>query len=416
MSSNGCKQKKTCRKRRGSRTAAIIGCVLGVFILAAAAYALWESPPGRDESGLLLPSNSPAPATNAPEHAAAASPEADETALDRDEDEYTFLLVGKDKGGANTDTILVGKLNTRDHTIDVVSIPRDTLVNISIGVKKVNVLYELDLNSGGNGVDGLNEGIRDLLGFYVDCYAVVDLTAFEKLVDAIGGVYYDVPVDMYYNDPDQNLSINIPAGYQWLSGADALKVVRYRAGYADADIGRIRTQQDFLKSVAGQLLTIGNIPNLKEASDIFLEYVDTDLSSANIAFCVREFLLCNEDDINFYTLPGNYADSVGGFSYVTLYLDEWLDMVNAYLNPWNSDVTYRNVNILTRVNGLLTATTGSIAGGENSFLTMDEYLASLRGGDVPEDSGGGDIPEETADGGAIPDPPADGGEVPGNSE
>ena len=76
--------------------------------------------------------------------------------------------------------------------------------------------------------------------------------------------------------------------------------------------------------------------------------------------------------------PSTGTDSVGGFSYVSLYPDEWLQMVNDYLNPWSEEVTEENVNILTRKNGALYATTGVIAGGEASFLTMEEYLASLR--------------------------------------
>jgi len=397
---NGSRKKSALRTRRRSPLAVIVGSVLGILILAAAAYALWETPPDHDNSGLSLPDVTAAPADDAAEPTAESSPETEGTSDDRDEDKYTFLVVGRDKEGGNTDTILIGCLDTENHTVNVVSIPRDTLVNTTCNVKKVNVLYQYDLNNGGNGVDGLCNGIRDLIGFYPDFYAVVDLTAFEKLVDTIGGVYYDVPINMYYNDPTQDLYINIAAGYQWLSGAEALKVVRYRAGYIDADIGRIGTQQDFLKAVASQMLTLGNIPNLSKFANIFTEYVETDLSTANISFLAREFLLCDEDDINFYTLPGDYADSIGGFSYVSLYLDEWLEMVNTYLNPWNEDVTTQNVNILTRENGVLTATTGVIAGGEDSFLTMSDYLASIGYDDTddaedPEVTDGADSPDST---------------------
>lgn len=373
----GNKSKKKHSAKRRSRTAAIICSVLGVVLLTVAAYRIWEKPPAHDESGLSQPAVSAAPdaaGSDAPD----TSPDGQAADAGAHNDAvYTFLVVGRDKVGANTDTILVGSLNTDTHAINIVSIPRDTLVNISCNVKKVNVLYEYDLNNGGNGVDGLLSGIRDLIGFNVDFYAVVDLEAFVKLVDTIGGVYYDVPVDMYYDDPTQDLHIAIPAGYQWLDGENALKVVRFRKGYANADIGRIGTQQDFLKAVAKQMLKLGNIPNLTKLSDIFTQYVDTDLTSANISFLARQFLLCKADDINFYTLPGNYGDSIGGFSYVSLDLDQWLEMVNTYLNPWDKAVTVDNVNILTRENGVLTATTGVIAGGADSFLTMQEYLASI---------------------------------------
>ena len=171
---------------------------------------------------------------------------------------------------------MVATFDIVNHTIDVVSIPRDTLVNVSWGTKKVNTIYSA------TGLDGLLDGISDLLGYKINCYAIVDLEAFVQLIDCIGGVDYDVPVDMYYNAPDQNLSIAIPAGPTHLDGEEALKVVRFRSGYASADIGRIETQQDFLKTVAEQLLQIGNITKINEFAKIFEEYVDTNLSLGNI--------------------------------------------------------------------------------------------------------------------------------------
>ncbi|MFR3290684.1 MAG: LCP family protein [Lachnospiraceae bacterium] len=205
---------------------------------------------------------------------------------------YTFPVVGLDKAGYNTDTMMVGRIDTKNHEINVVSIPRDTMVNVSWSVKKVNTLYAADINSGGNGIDGLMDGLKDILGFQIDCYAVVDLNAFVQLVDAIGGVDYNVPIDMNYYDPTQDLYISIPAGEQHLDGEEALKVVRFRSGYATADIGRIGTQQDFLMSVASQMLTLGNIPNLPTFIDIFVNNVDTNLSAENLAFFARQFLMC----------------------------------------------------------------------------------------------------------------------------
>ena len=126
-------------------------------------------------------------------------------------------------------------------------------------------------------------------------------------MDAIGGVDYNVPVNMNYYDPTQDLYINIAAGEQHLTGEEALKVVRFRSGYASADIGRIGTQQDFLKSVASQMLTLGNIPNLPTFIDIFEEYVETNMTTANLAYFARQFLMCKSEDINFHTLPGKHA-------------------------------------------------------------------------------------------------------------
>lgn len=357
--------------KRGSKAAIVICVILVLIFGAVAAYMIWEKPPERQGGGLVDPT---APSVS-PDGDVSVSPSVQPTEdpdagapASLNENMYTFLVVGLDKVGYNTDTMMIGRMDTKTHEINVVSIPRDTMVNVSWSVKKVNTLYAADINSGGNGIDGLMDGLKDILGFQIDCYAVVDLNAFVQLVDAIGGVDYNVPIDMNYYDPTQDLYISIPAGQQHLDGEEALKVVRFRSGYATADIGRIGTQQDFLMSVASQMLTLGNIPNLPTFIDIFVNNVDTNLSAENIAFFARQFLLCKSEDIHFYTLPGNYGDSVKGLSYVSINIEEWLQMVNDCLNPYDQDVTEANVNILVHsyTTGFY-STTGYIAGGKDSF-------------------------------------------------
>ena len=276
---------------------------------------------------------------------------------------YTFLIVGSDDGNGNTDTMLVGMLDTVNKQLNVVSIPRDTLVNVSWSIKKVKSIMA---NKGGP--SGLAEGLKDILGYTVDCYASIDLQAFVELVDAVGGVDFDVPQDMDYDDSAQDLYIHISKGYQHLTGEEAIKVVRYRSGYAMGDIGRIQTQQAFLKALASQLLQIGNITKVKEFANIFTQYVDTNLTVGNIVWFGMQFLQLKEENINFMMLPGNVGDSVNGLSYVSIYLYDWVDMINAYINPFQDDISASNLNVLTRdSNGNLYATTGYIAGGLDSF-------------------------------------------------
>ena len=199
-------------------------------------------------------------------------------------------------------------------------------------------------------------------------YAVVDLEAFVKLIDAIGGVDYDVPVDMYYWDPAQDLSIELSAGPQHLTGEQAVGVMRFRSGYVTADIGRIGTQQDFLMSIASQFLTLGSIPHLSEFISIFEEYVLTNMTTANLAFFARQFLMCSSEDIHFATIPANTNDAIKGLSYCSIYVNEWLEEVNAHLNPYDTPVTTANVNILTHsMSSGFYSTTGTIAGGADSF-------------------------------------------------
>ena len=381
------------KRSKAGKAAAVAVCVVLILVFGAVAwYIAWEKPPERPGGGLVDPTyESTNPEDGGSPDATAeptVSPTEDPNAgapASLNENMYTFLVVGLDQVSNSTDTMMVGRIDTENHTIDVVSLPRDTLVNVSWSVKKINTLYSADINTGGNGIDGLLDGLKDILGFQIDCYAVVDLTAFVELVDAIGGVDYNVPVNMNYYDPTQDLYINIPAGEQHLDGEEALKVVRFRSGYASADIGRIGTQQDFLKSAASQMLTLGNIPNLPTFIDIFEEYVVTNMSASNLAFFARQFLLCKSEDINFHTLPGNYGDSIKGLSYVSINISEWLEMVNTYLNPYDQDVTEANVNILTHSSSTgFYSTTGYVAGGVDSFYDNTAAFSSADGTDSAE--------------------------------
>lgn len=256
---------------------------------------------------------------------------------------YTFLVAARDVASGCTDVIIVGRFDTKKHTINMVSIPRDTMINK--GNLKVNTAYQGDLASGGNGVDGLLKEMKKILGFDIDSYAIVDIEAVAKLIDAIGGVYFDVPMDMKYDDASQHLHINIKKGYQKLSGEDAVKVMRFRKGYANGDLGRIQTQHDFIKALAEQILDVGNIPNLGAAIEIYQEHVQTNLSAGNILFYAKHFLDMNMDDIQFVDMPQMMGGLVNGQSFIFINPTKWITVINEYLNPYKEDITQKNVNI-----------------------------------------------------------------------
>lgn len=363
-------------RRKKRRRAVIVIAVLALIVLGGvAAYTHFVRPPE-------LPQEAASPGTDADEPSTPQDDEEPQEYIDngyRKEYRYTFLVLGVDQIKSNTDTILVGTLDVKDHWLHVVSIPRDTLVNVPWTAKKINTVYassQLGYNDWDydDGIDGLKRELSEIMGYEPDCWAIIDIVAFKELVDAIGGVYYDVPVDMNYIDPDQDLVIDIKAGYQWLSGEEALKVVRFRSGYAMADIGRIDTQQDFIKSIASQMLDLGNIPNIGKVYEVYEEYVETNLSVGNIAWFVKEFLKLKPEDITFETLPANYSvmiPAVKGLSYCSIYIDEWLELINTKLSPLDREITVEDLNILTW-DPLLGAqsTTGVVAGGEYSFASI----------------------------------------------
>ncbi len=370
--------KQIASYQRFKKQKRIIWLTILVVLLAGAftVYKLNVTPPETDGGGIIIPTPSSDPTDNPGDTDVPTNTGGEDKNSDslRKEGVYTFLIVGNDNGYGNTDTIMVGMLDTKAEKLNILSIPRDTMVNVSWAAKKVNTILAM------SDMDGLMSGISAIMGYEIDKYAIVDLDAFVELVDAVDGVDFNVPVDMKYSAYDQNppLIIDVDAGYQHLDGPKAIQVMRFR-DYADADIGRINTQQAFLTALAKKCMSLGNLFKVNQFAEIFKEYVDTDLTTGNIIWYAQKILGMDADDINFFKLPENYNDSVKGWSYCSIYIDEWLEMLNESFNPWNVEITEDNLNILTRdEDGNLYATTGVIAGGIDSFYDHNAYLASLR--------------------------------------
>jgi len=253
---------------------------------------------------------------------------------------YTFLVVGTDDEGYHTDTIMVISLDTVSNTANLVSIPRDTQVNVSRNPKKINSAYII------GGVKQLNKEIKSILGFSPHYHVVVSLEAFEKLVDAVDGVEFDVPRDMKRVDRAQDLHINLKKGVQLLDGDKALQLVRYR-GYPNADIGRIEIQQRFLFALAQKLLRVSNISKIDEFIDIFKGHVDTNLSLRDMQWFARKAIqLDSKKDINMHTLPYSDGGNYKGHNYIYLAAEEVINMVNQTINPYKRNITMEDVSII----------------------------------------------------------------------
>ena len=359
----------------------VLTCILAVLLLGLLAYTIWSQAPENGDSGLKTQTTAapemtaapslPAGTTAVPSATPTASPvptPKEETAVRKD-NVYTLLVVGRDSVGLNTDTIMVARLDCTNHTVNIDSIPRDTLVNVPWAVKKVNSVY------GSAGIDGLVDEIENIVGFGIDSYAVVNTYVFRQIIDCIGGVYFNVPIYMYYDDPDQDLHISLTPGYQLLNGYQCEQVVRFRqnndgTGYPNGDLGRIETQHAFFDALAKQALQLGNISNLPQIINLVIENTDTNLSSGNIAFYAQEFLKMRSDSIGFYTIPYDTVYINGG-SYVSIQLEPWLDMINTYLNPFNVDVTAVNLDVLCYDGQTFMSTTGNIP----ELYSFYDYLA-----------------------------------------
>ncbi len=347
------------KKKRARRVRRIIISVLLILVaLITAAYCMLKfsvQPPPEKPRTTVNPSSDPDP-SQSPDSIVPGSTGDRKSPYAR-----TFVVLGMDDGRGNTDTIMVGKFDPDNHTINVINIPRDTLVNVKWNIKKANSLYAY------GGIDGVIDGLAKILGFPVDFYVIVDLDAFKKLVDAVDGVEFDVPKDMRYSDPAQNLEINLKKGYQTLDGDKALQLVRARTNvWASGDIGRIEMQQAFLKAAAAQIIEKKDKLDLKEIIDVFFNNVKTSLKIGEIGWLAREFYKMDAESITFQTLPANYNDHIAGSSYVTINVDEWLQLLNEKINPFKEDIKAEDLSIYTRdSNGKLYVTDGVYAGNQS---------------------------------------------------
>ena len=328
----------TKKKRSGLRKAVIVLLILAVLALAALIWYKIVVRPPTIGPGIIR------------EDGTVAAEPARVEGSGRKQDFFTFLLCGTDDGNGGTDTIMVAAYDVRHQKLNVMSIPRDTMVNVSWSTKKINSTYNV------GGIPRLAQEVRHLIGFPVDFYVKVDLEGFVQLIDAIGGVDFEVPCNMDYEDFVQNLYIHVDKGMQHLDGRTAVGVVRWRknsdgTGYSAGDIGRIQTQQAFLRAVGQKCLNVGNITKIREFSEIFAKYVDTNLSVGNLIWLGQQAMGMDSENIHFFTMPGNYAASYHRASYVTPYLSELVEAVNMYLNPYQEEITDEDVDIMTISSG-----------------------------------------------------------------
>lgn len=305
--------------------------------------ALEETPPPAESAGL---------STDSPEPTDSGTP-----TRQRKDYTYTFLLCASDQASGNVDTMIVATYDTVNQTIAMASIPRDTLID---GVSpKGKSFHKLCSMYPYNGIDALKEEVRKIVGFPIDFYVKVNTKGFVKLVDAVGGVNFNVPVHMAYDDPTQNLHIHFEPGMQYLTGTDALKVVRCRKNsdgkgvyphniydaYPDADIGRTKTQRELIMAVLKK--AISQPLNLPTYYDIFMENVETDLKVSDLAYFADKGLSFNFDNVTATSLPGDGTVKYKGVSWCyELYPDKVLDIVNTSgLNPYTTDITADMLNI-----------------------------------------------------------------------
>ncbi len=236
--------------------------------------------------------------------------------------EILFLLMGVDaedvskSKGTRTDTMMLTKVNFGTGDISLLSIPRDTRLNVNGRLDKVNSAHAI------GGPELSVETVEDFLGIEIKYYVKVDYRIVKDVVDSIDGVVVDVPMTMIYRDPTAKppLNINIKKGIQKLDGKNAHDFLRFRhnndmtVGYPEGDVGRIKTQQYFMKELVKQTLQPKNIFNLPSLIKTYYNNVETNIPLTLMLKGAASASKIDVENMTTETVPG-VGEYVGAVSY-----------------------------------------------------------------------------------------------------
>lgn len=267
----------------------------------------------------------------------AKQPESEQALGTRKPDCASILLAGTDAEGVRTDTMMLLYLDGKNQQMNLLSLPRDTYTSSGTSVPKLNSIYG---NAGGGkeGMEALLDYTEQCIGYRPDGYILTDLDCFVDLVNLMGGVEFDVPCDMWYSDPSQDLEIDLKAGQQKLNGEEAMWLVRYRSGYTMADLERVNVQRNFITAAMDQWLRVKNLYKAPAAAGLITANTTTNLSLRNLAWVAKTAKRIGTGNMQTNTLPGE-ATYVGDGSYYVLYPQATADLVNQYYNPYETQVS-----------------------------------------------------------------------------
>uniref|UniRef100_UPI00308428E5 LCP family protein n=1 Tax=Petrachloros mirabilis TaxID=2918835 RepID=UPI00308428E5 len=203
---------------------------------------------------------------------------------------------------SRSDTMLLVRINPRTDQVSILSIPRDTQVDISgYGTTKMN-----HANWYGGAELALDVVSQTLNGVSIDRYVRVNTEAFRELVDVVGGVEVHVPQRMYYVDQTQGLTIDLQPGQQVLNGEQAEGFVRFRQDDL-GDIGRAQRQQMVLAALQKRLVNPLTLPRLPQVMAVLQKYIDTDLSLGELLALMQFGLQLKSDQTQMVLLPGRFS-------------------------------------------------------------------------------------------------------------
>ncbi len=327
------------------------------------------------------------------------------TKKDLKEIKVLILGVSTDTDAELTDTIMIASYNPNTQKANLLSIPRDTFTGKNtkkaVASQKINSLYNINKTP-----DKTLAAVNELTGLDIKYYVVVKTEALIKLVDAIGGVKFNVPMRMKYTDTSQDLVIDLEEGEQVLDGNKAEQLLRFRhndpqkgvgmtsypAEYGDNDFGRMRTQRDFIIATLKQTLKPSNIFKIGQILEIANENVDTNLELSFVKDYIPYAVELDTENITSATLPGTTPD-VSTTNGVSIFVADKKASKELIQSMFYADVTEENEdntisNNTTSISTTTTQTAEDISiellngSGDNSKIEKAKKLLEEAGYNV----------------------------------
>ncbi len=231
---------------------------------------------------------------------------------------YTLILGSdtRDEGvSGRSDTIVLARIDPHDKEVSLVSIPRDTQVELpGYGKQKINSAYSF------YGVSGAINAISELAGVPIAHVIEVDFSGFKEIVDALGGVEVTVPPNTTYK------GVDVPEGDQMLDGEQALVFVRCRKTYASGDYQRAENQRQLITEIAKKVFK-SSPSELPSLIDSLASSIKTDMSVPEIVELALKMRAMDTDSIITAVMP-SHTGTVDGTSYVFVEESKWLKMMD----------------------------------------------------------------------------------------
>ncbi|MGB9678687.1 MAG: LCP family protein [Thermoanaerobacteraceae bacterium] len=222
-----------------------------------------------------------------------------------------ILILGLDETSPTdpkrSDTMLVISYDPKTNKGSMLSIPRDTMINLpKYGTQKINAAYPI------GGPQLSIDEVSQLIGEPIDYYVRISFEGFVQLVNELGGVEMNVPMNMDYDDNSGGLHIHLKKGLQTLNGQQALELVRFRHGYAEQDLGRVKVQREFALALLDKAKNPAILLKINSILKTINQYVETNIPPGTMIKYANYIIKMDKNDIKSATLPGNpqYIDGI----------------------------------------------------------------------------------------------------------